>query len=162
MIQLIRKRGWYVRIVKYKFGGPHQMDKSLWESSRFEQFFKSNEFDSPDLPESGCEMQYGFMDTLRCIRQFVNRPFIITSGFRTPEHNKELLAKGYKASINSPHLKGLACDIKILDSNFLYLLIRYSLFFKIKRIGISFKGNFCHIDTDNDSDKKQEIIWGYE
>ena len=134
---------------------------ALWTVD-FLRYFKPSEFDSPDLPGSGYEMSYLFMDKLVAIRNCVDRPFIITSGFRTPAHNKNLLAKGYKASVDSPHLKGLAADIKILDSAFLYKLLKYCFYFKVKRIGISFSGNFCHIDMDESDGKAQEIIWGYE
>lgn len=41
-------------------------------------------------------------------RGIANTPFIITSGFRTPEHNKEV--GGVE---NSSHIKGLAVDISV-------------------------------------------------
>lgn len=138
------------------------MQDYLWNDPSVKMYFRSSEFDSPDVPGSGVEMQYGFIDKLIVLRRYVDRPFIINSGFRTQAHNKNLLAKGYKASIDSPHLKGLAADIKILDSAFLYKLLKYCFYFKVRRIGISTKGNFVHVDISDDKDKGQDIIWGYD
>jgi hypothetical protein len=144
--------------VKLAFGSRTKMEKALW-TPEIMAYFKPEEFASPDAPDSGYEMQYGFIDKLVCIRKFVNRPFIINSGFRTKSHNESLISKGYKASPDSPHLKGLAADIKILDSAFLYSLLKYCYYFKIKRIGIA--KTFCHVDMD-DTKQAQEVIWSYD
>ena len=42
-------------------------------------------------------------------RKFLNVPFIISSGYRTPEHNKEIGGKP-----NSQHLLGYAVDFQIV------------------------------------------------
>ena len=137
------------------------MDKMLWDN-QMSVYFKPEEFASPDNPESGYEMDYMFMDSLVNLRKFVNRPFVINSGFRTKEHNQSLIARGYEASPDSAHLKGLAVDIHIPDSSFLYGIIKYALFLKFKRIGISAKGKFIHLDMDEGLNKPQEVIWLYE
>ena len=134
------------------------MDKMLWDN-QMSVYFKPEEFASPDNPESGYEMDYMFMDSLVNLRKFVNRPFVINSGFRTKEHNQSLIARGYEASPDSAHLKGLAVDIKITDSSFLYSIIKHALFLKFDRIGIA--KTFIHLDLDTTKEAR-EVIWIYE
>ena len=135
------------------------MELFLWDF-HFSRFFNTKEFASPDDPESGINMDYNFMLKIMSLRCFVNRPFVINSGFRTKEHNQSLIARGYEASPDSAHLKGLAVDIKITDSSFLYGIIKYALFLKFKRIGIA--KTFIHLDMDEGLNKPQEVIWLYE
>jgi uncharacterized protein YcbK (DUF882 family) len=45
---------------------------------------------------------------LQVLRDAVNKPITITSGYRSPEHNTKV--KGAK---NSQHIKGTAADIKV-------------------------------------------------
>ncbi len=60
-------------------------------------------------PGSGkCEMNPVFLEALQEVRDTVGRPFIITSGYRSPEHNKKV--GGAK---HSKHVLGCAVDISI-------------------------------------------------
>lgn len=45
---------------------------------------------------------------LEILRQTINKPIIITSGYRTPEHNKKV--GGAKCSY---HMRGCAADIRV-------------------------------------------------
>lgn len=47
---------------------------------------------------------------LEILRKTIKKPVIITSGYRTPEHNKK--AGGAKYSY---HMRGMAADIKVKD-----------------------------------------------
>jgi len=80
------------------------------------QYFKLSEFDSPDSKGSGKNMTKEFLIKLEIARDIANVPFLISSGFRTPQHNISLKKQGYKASANSSHLKGCAADIVCKDS----------------------------------------------
>jgi len=126
----------------------------LWE---FEPFFKISEFDSPDEPGSGIKMSYMFMLKLCSLRRFVDRKFIINSGYRTKEYNENLISRGYKASLDSAHLDGIAADIACPDSAFRYKFLEGCFKYEIHRIGSS--ENFFHIDID--TNKPQKIIWTY-
>lgn len=83
-------------------------------------------------------------------RSFAEIPFIITSGFRTPEKNQQV--GGAK---DSAHLKGLAVDLACCSSEKRYLIIKGLIKAGFKRIEI------CkhHIHADIDRTKKQEIIF---
>lgn len=88
-------------------------------------------------------------------RDLAGVPFVITSGYRDEAYNKKV--GGAK---DSAHLKGLAVDIRFKNSVELFAIVNGLLKAGFNRIGISFNGNFVHVDIDN---KKQPmLIWGYE
>lgn len=115
------------------------------------KYFKQSEFDSPDIPGSGENMQDRFLLFLNQARQHADTPFKINSGFRTVEHNKKI-----KGSKTSSHLKGVAVDISCKNSidreKILYGLIQAGF----KRIGIA--KTFIHTDLDT---HKPYSIWLY-
>lgn len=57
------------------------------------------------------------------IRLVYAKPINITSGWRCFPHQKELILKGYKAVIISPHLFGSALDLACDDNERLYKVI---------------------------------------
>ena len=118
------------------------------------KYFTIAEFDSPDAPGSGVNMHQDLLELLDEMRAIYGKPIIITSGYRTPEHNASL---GKNASKNSSHLKGLAVDIAIENSNQRYEIIRIAMLLGIKRIGTG-KG-FVHIDID--ASKPSNVNWVY-
>ncbi len=118
------------------------------------KYFTIAEFDSPDAPGSGVNMHPDLLELLDEMRAIYGKPIVITSGYRTPQHNASL---GKNASKDSSHLKGLAVDIAIENSNQRYEIIRIAMLLGIKRIGTG-KG-FVHIDIDGD--KAQNVNWIY-
>lgn len=90
------------------------------------------------------------------IRTAWGEPVSVTSGVRTKAANDRLVRQG-KASPNSSHLKGLACDIYCVDSRLRWKAINSLLAHGVKRIGIA--KNFIHFDLD--ADKVQHVIWTY-
>lgn len=121
------------------------------------KYFKYHEFDSPDVDGSGQMMDKNFLIMLEAAREIYGQPMRITSGFRTENYNEELKAKGYKASPNSSHLKGLAADIECTNSTDRYNLIDSLLKAGFNRIGIA--DSFIHVD--NDMSKAPFVIWTY-
>ena len=73
------------------------------------KYFKIEEFACPDCHRA--TMNEDFLNVIDLARDYAGIPFIITSGFRCKEHNKEIGGKP-----NSAHLRGLAADIKAIDS----------------------------------------------
>lgn len=114
------------------------MTKEQWATI---QYFRPNEFDSPDAPGSGEAMDYGFIFKLDFIRSQCPFPFYINSGIRTAAHNKEVGGVD-----SSAHVRGFAADIKVADSLQRYTLIQYALNAGIQRIGIG--SAFVHLDLD--------------
>ena len=119
--------------------------------------FKSNEFDSPDLPNSGINMDNEFLQMLDNAREYSTVPFKITSGYRTKSHNNAIYAKLGKKPIASSHLKGKAVDIACTDSRSRHIILTSLIKAGFSRFGISH--NFIH--TDSDEEKSQNVIWTY-
>ena len=130
------------------------MQKDLWESI---EFFKYQEFNSPDHDRSGMLMNYEFMCILDNIRRQHGKPIRINSGYRTKEHNDHLIKSGAKASPGSSHMKGLAVDIKCNDDKERFELVNLALAHGINRIGVA--KTFIHLDVDKE--KNQNRIWIY-
>jgi len=114
------------------------------------RFFNYTEFDSPDELGSGKQMSEKILDML-------DKPIKITSGFRTKAYNKDLKARGYKASSKSSHLKGLAVDIQCNNSKDRFEIVDILLDVGFNRIGIA--NTFIHADIDED--KPSHVIWTY-
>ncbi len=83
-------------------------------------------------------------------RTIANIPFVITSGLRTPEHNKAVGGKE-----NSAHLIGLGADIQCNNSYNRFKIVKALILIGFKRIEIA-KG---HIHVDIDDSKEQEVIF---
>ena len=73
--------------------------------------FSLQEFNSKcgrDIPNEILPNIIELAKNLQVLRDKVNKPISITSGYRSPEHNAKV--KGAK---NSQHIKGTAADIKV-------------------------------------------------
>lgn len=116
------------------------------------QFFKLSEFDSPDLPNSGINMDKDFLTRLDALRGLCGFPFIVTSGFRTQFYNTKI-----GGVANSAHTRGVAVDIACVDSRRRFIIINNAVACGFTRIGIG--SNFIHLDTD--ISLNQDVIWLY-
>jgi len=121
------------------------------------RYFNYTEFDSPDELGSGKQMSEKILEMLDLARAKFDKPIKITSGFRTEAYNKDLKARGYKASSKSSHLKGLAIDIHCNNSKDRFELVDILLDVGFNRIGIA--NTFIHADIDED--KPSHVIWTY-
>ena len=121
------------------------------------RYFNYTEFDSPDELGSGKNMSPKILEMLDLAREKYDKPIKITSGYRTQAYNEDLKARGYKASKNSSHLKGLAVDIHCNNSKDRFELVDILLDVGFKRIGIA--NTFIHADIDED--KPTHLIWTY-
>jgi len=114
--------------------------------------FSINEFDSPDLPNSGLNMDNDFLQMLDMAREIANIPFKINSGYRTKEHNKKVGGKS-----DSSHLVGKAVDIAYSNSRDRWIIITALQEAGFNRLGIA--KTFVH--TDSDETKSPNVIWTY-
>ncbi len=117
------------------------MTQEQWSRIRY---FKSSEFDSPDLPGSGVGMSWDLVSKLDCVRQTLGGPIKINSGIRTPYHNEKVGGKS-----RSAHLIGEAVDISAKDPAF-----RFRLFRALIAVGFTrFEVTPWHIHVDSASDE---------
>lgn len=119
--------------------------------------FSISEFDSPDQKGSGRFMDEDFLRKLDRAREIAGIPFVITSGFRTPEHQNSLGRDGYAVSKKSAHLKGMAADIACDFSGDRFKMVSALMAVNLMRIGIA--SNFIHVDCDQS--KPMQRIWLY-
>lgn len=119
---------------------------------KFNKYFDSKEFDSPDVEGSGEKMELYFIKKLTIAREANNKPMLITSGYRTKKHN---IAVGGKE--NSAHLRGYASDIAVFNSNDRYRMVRALMLAGFKRIGVA--NGFIHCDCD--PSLPQNVLWKY-
>lgn len=99
--------------------------------------FDSSEFVCPCC--NGGVVSEILIDKLQQLRDLINKPITITSGYRCSAYNKKI--GGYA---NSPHCKGLAADIYCKGMDIYVLAGRADLIFS--RIGIYPDNNFIHVD----------------
>lgn len=91
------------------------------------------------------------VDLIDEARGFAEIPFILTSGYRNPEHNAEIGGVS-----DSAHTKGLAVDIKKPDDPLLALKMVWALGLAgFDRIEIATQ----HIHVDIDGTKPHPVMW---
>lgn len=116
------------------------------------KYFNLEEFDSPDLPNSGINMDMQFLKMLDLARGIAQTQFRITSGYRTEARNEAV-----GGVPNSSHLRGYAADIAATDSITRFKIVSALLQAGLTRIGIA--NTFIHVDAD--PDKSPNVIWTY-
>ena len=98
--------------------------------------FTLEEFDCPTLPNSGVNMDSGFLQKLDNARNIAGISFKINSGYRTQEHHNAIYKKLGKEPTKSAHLIGKAADIHCTDSKSRFIIISALLDAGFRRIGI--------------------------
>ncbi len=113
------------------------------------KYFNESEFECPCCGNNLIDDR--LMKKLDLARGIARIPFIITSGYRCPIHNKAV--GGVE---NSAHLSGLAADIACNNMSDRLKIISALLFCGFRRVNI--KKDFIHVDIDR---TKQKGLWIY-
>ena len=95
-------------------------------------------------------MEQDFLSKLDSLREACGFPFVITSGYRSPDHPIEAVKE-----IPGTHAQGIAADIKITNAAHRYAIIREALSMGFTGIGVA--GDFIHVDTRGTA----PVIWTY-
>ena len=114
--------------------------------------FLLSEFDSPDAPGSGSNMDRWFLQMIDEARGAAGIPFVINSGYRTPAHNAAVGGKE-----NSAHQRGRAADIEAKTGAEKFRIVQAAIQAGFRRIGIG--KTFIHVD--NDGTLPNPAIWLY-
>lgn len=99
-----------------------------------------------------CEMNEAFMDRLQRLRERLNMPLVITSGYRDPSHPIEI-AKPEPGV----HTLGRAVDIAA-DSQAQYRIMKAAV--ELGFTGFGFSRTFIHIDDWGESPRPN--VWTYK
>jgi len=115
-------------------------------------YFTKKEFACQHTGENG--IKDTFLLKLDLLRARCGFPFIITSGYRSPEHPIELRKE--KAGT---HAQGIAADIKVSTAQQRYTLVEEAI--KMGFGGIGIHSVFVHIDMRNVADSNSPVMWLY-
>ena len=86
-------------------------------------------------------------------REFYGSPIIITSGYRSPEHNKKI-----GGAAKSAHIFGMAVDIRIPQDEFIQKKLAWALGSAgFRRLEICPK--HFHVDVMNDESHPNPYVW---
>ncbi len=124
------------------------------------KYFEISEFDQKDLPGSGTKMNQAFLIHLDELRRRCGFPFVITSGYRSPEYNAKVSSSG----LTGAHTTGKACDIAVSGDKAYRLLQEAMNMAVFTGIGINQKGanRFIHLDICTAADGlPRPMIWSY-
>lgn len=113
------------------------------------KFFKSGEFHRCIPPCNISSVDVNLLYRLDKLRELYGKPIILNSAYRTVEYERSVGRSG-----TSSHTKGLAVDIRCLDSRERLLLLKSALDVGFRRIGIYKR--FLHLDIDS---SKPKCVW---
>jgi len=120
------------------------------------RYFTHSEFDQKGLAGSGEEfMDRSFLANLDALRHKCGFPFVITSGYRSPEYNDRVSSTG----LTGAHTTGKAADIACSRENAYTVLEQALEMGCFNGIGIQQKGDgrFIHLDTVGTNKR----LWSY-
>ena len=112
------------------------------------KYFSTSEFNCQHTGKNG--MKKDFLSKLDALREHCGFPFVITSGYRSPDHPLEAVKE-----IPGTHAQGIAADIKITSSAQRYSIIKGALEHGFTGLGVA--GDFIHVDTRG----TVPVIWVY-
>ena len=103
-----------------------------------------------------------FLDRVEALRKAVNRPLIITSGYRSPEYNVRVAESGP----NGPHTTGRAVDIAIYGEH-LHETVWHAMRLGFQGFGLAQKlgsapaNRFLHLDDLTQPQFTRPLFWTY-
>ena len=112
------------------------------------KYFKLEDFDCQETGEN--EMSIEFIERLDRLRSVCKFPFIVTSGYRSPDHSIE--ARKEKPG---QHAQGIAADIKVVGGAQRRLLVEKALQMGFTGVGVD--KNFIHVDIRTTA----PVLWVY-
>jgi len=125
------------------------------DESQVSKYFKAHEFDCPCLKCETTLIDSELVLKLDKMREAAGSPLKITSGYRCPDHQAALKAKGYETAPGiSQHELGKAADVVCLGvTRTGQDLEKYAVKAGFKRLGVGLA--FIHVDVKEGSNRWQ-------
>lgn len=109
-------------------------------------YFDSKEFacnDGSVSPYGEMNVVMELVELLNHIRELYGKPIVVTSGYRSPAHNKKVGGVS-----NSQHIYGRAADIKPLSKNASDIAqLQFICLSANPKGGVGLYDTFCHVDV---------------
>lgn len=123
------------------------------ENSAITKNFWTSEFECPCVLPTCIEQRINrnLVDNLQKVRDSLNEPLTITSGYRCAAYQEDLEKRGYKTAKNSQHLLGNAADVTARNMTTLGRLVHENF------ISVGVARNFFHVDERRDKPR----TWNY-
>ena len=112
------------------------------------RYFQLKDFNCQETGEN--KMCPKFLERLDELRHRCGFPFIITSGYRSPQHSIER-----RKSKPGTHAQGIAADIKVSGGNQRYTIQKHA--YQMGFNGIGVHKTFIHVDDRNST----PVSWPY-
>lgn len=112
------------------------------------KYFKTEDFDCQETGQNN--MKEEFIHALDELREACGFPFIVTSGYRSPEHSIEK-----RKAKPGTHAQGIAADIRVNGGNQRYKIIEMA--HKQGFGGIGVAKTFVHVDIREGT----PVLWVY-
>ena len=124
--------------------------------NHYEKYFLQDEFACKCVLCGGLEeMDEHFISKLFDLRERINRPMVITSGFRCSLHPQAFRPSGQ----SSTHHLGIAADIRATNGGERYQIVKHAIAMNFQGVGIA--KSFVHVDLASDLDYPRPVIWTY-
>ena len=115
------------------------------------KYFALSEFNCQETNQN--EMCPEFLERLDALREACGFPFVITSGFRSPNHSNER----HKEKPGT-HAQGIAVDIKAISGTEKYEIVKQALLLGFGGIGVA--RSFIHVDDrSNTNSNSVPVMW---
>ncbi len=104
-----------------------------------------------------CLINEAFMDKLQLLRDRLNHPMIISSGYRSPKYNDQISGTG----LNGPHTIG-AADV-VISGELAFTLVKLALEVGMTGIGVRQHGKYSKrmVHLDDLDNELRPRIWTY-
>ena len=116
------------------------------------KYFSLTEFNCQETNEN--EMNPEFLARLDELRERCGFPFVITSGYRSPNHTIER-----NKERPGTHAQGIAADIKVRDGVQRFRIVEEAI--KMGFSGIGVASSFVHVDIRDLDGNESPVMWTY-
>ena len=103
------------------------------------------------------DMKWAMMEKLQAMRKAADFPFVITSGYRCPQHNANVSPA---TGLMGPHTTGHAVDIACRGKDARWIVVNHANF-GFEGIGVAQRGANRFLHVDDLAGETRPWVWSY-